>query len=165
MAIRETLQKSKFFGFGLVVLLFAAAASMAVYSFWSSGPHVNRTGAFYSDDDGKSYYSDSIYHFPPFDHHGATAYLAMIYSGKSGNFVGYLERYTPETKKLLEDAYAKASSGEQPTSSVLSLLASLQGHGGIEFKYPGSGNKWEPKAMLPPPVKAPDGGACYMVLP
>ena len=162
MAVREALQKNNIMGIGLAVFMLTVAGSIAAYTFWPSGPHINPTGAFYSDDDGQTYYSDNIFHFPPFDHDGKTAYRAMVYSGNSGKFVGFLARYRPDTKKLLEDEYAKASRGDEPMSAVLILLASPQAKSGTEYKLPGPGHDW---SYAPPRVKAPDGGDCMMVMP
>jgi hypothetical protein len=162
MAVREALQKNRFAGPIAAVVLLAFAATMVAYTFWPSGPHASLTGAFYSDDEGQSYYSDNVFHFPPFDHDGKTSYRAVVYSSKSGNFVGLLERYTPETKKMLEDGYAKVQSGDQPRSTILQMIGSPDAMNGIEFKTPGSGHEW---SHTRPFVKAPDGGDCMMVMP
>ena len=162
MSIREALQRSKIVGISLVVVLFAIAALMAAYSLWPRGPRANPTGAFLSDDDGQSYYSDSIYHFPPFEHDGKTAVRAIIYSGNSGKFVGLLVRFTPDTKKILEDEYAKASRGDEPMYMVLTMLSSSRVRGGMEYKLPGGGHQWSHNI---PTIKAPDGGICFMVNP
>jgi hypothetical protein len=162
MAVREALQKNRFAGVGTGVFLLLVAGAITAYTFWPSGPHISLTGAFFSDDDGKSYYSSDVFHFPPFDHDGKTALRAVVYSGNSGNFVGILERYTPETKKLLEDAYAKVQSGDQPRSTVLQLLGSPQATNGVEFKLPGPGHDW---MRYRPMVKPPNGGDCTMVMP
>jgi hypothetical protein len=163
MSVRERLQTNKIAGVAVAVALFAIAGSIAAYTFWpSGGRHASVTGAFMSDDDGQSYYSDSIYHFPPFEHDGKTAVRAVVYSSDSGKFVGVLARYTPETKKLLEDEYAKASRGEEPMYMVLRMIGSGQVKGGTEFKLPGSGHEW---SRAVPRVKSPDGSVPIMVQP
>lgn len=162
MAVREALQKNQKLGMGVAVFLFVVAGSMIAYTFWPRGPHVNPTGGFFSDDDGQTYFSDTIYHFPPFDHNGKTAVAAMVYSGASGKFVGYMTRYSPEAKKLLADEYAKASSGEVPMFEVLHLIGSPEVRNGMEYKLPGSAHQW---SRSKPFVKAPDGGDCIFVMP
>jgi hypothetical protein len=160
MAVREAIQKNKYVGVGTAIFLFLLAALIIARTFWPTGSHGTAAGAFYSDDDGKSYFSDTIFHFPPYERDGRTVYAAMVYSSGSGNFVGILARYKPETKKLLEDAYAKTQSGEMAMPDFKELLAS-QSRSGFEFKVPGS-DKWQNNL---PFVKAPDGGDCMMVMP
>jgi len=162
MAIREALQKNRLMGLGIAAVLFAFAGWMIAYTFWPSGPRVHTTGAFYTDDDGRSFYYDSIFHFPPYDHDGKTAVAASVYSGNSGKFVGFMARYTPEAKKLLEDEYAKAQSGQEPMYQVLHLMSSPRIGDGIEYKLPGGDQRW---SRARPFVKAPDGGDCIMVMP
>jgi hypothetical protein len=162
MSVREALQRSKTAGITTAVVLFTIAGSMIAYTVWPHGPRANPTGAFLSDDDGQSFYSDSIYHFPPYEHEGKTAYRAIVYSSNSGKFVGILARFTPDTKKLLEDEYAKASRGDEPMYMVLNLLSSPQVRYGMEYKLPGGGHQWSRNS---PAVKASDGGICYMVNP
>jgi len=50
---------------------------------------------FFSDDDGASYFIGAPNQVPPFDHHGKTAVVAVVYRcGASGRpFVAYLMKY------------------------------------------------------------------------
>src|SRR5271165_3819230 len=56
------------------------------------------TQAWYTDDDGKTWYSGDKSRNPPFDHNGKTAVRAFVFKCDADNreFVGYLERYTPQ---------------------------------------------------------------------
>ncbi|MGA2441753.1 MAG: hypothetical protein ABSH08_12410 [Tepidisphaeraceae bacterium] len=162
MSVRELLQKDKIVGVVVALALFAVAGSITAFTLLSGTRHPSPTGAFMSDDDGQSFYSDTIYHFPPFEHDGKTALRAAVYSSNSGKFVGVLMRYTPETKKLLEDEYAKASRGEEPMYMVLRMIGSGQARAGTEYKLPGSGHQWSRGV---PRVKAPDGSVPIMVQP
>jgi len=166
MSVREKLNSSKAFGFGLAGLLILVASVQAARYFYSGGRHVNPTGAFYTDDDGQTYFSDTLFRFAPWDHDGKTANLAFVYSSDKGNFVAYQERYIAAAQKVLRDAYAKVQSGEQSISEVAKLLSSDQiGVGGMEIKMRGS-DKWMPRSrMLQPHVRAPDGGDCIIVMP
>jgi hypothetical protein len=64
--------------------------------------------AFYSDDDGKTWFVDDIDKFPPFDHNGKPAYRAGVFRcGSAEPFVAYLQRFTDREKKELQAAIAK----------------------------------------------------------
>jgi hypothetical protein len=165
MGIREKGFTKGFVGYGLAAVLLIYAIGMLTYQL-KPEKRPNPFGAFYTDDDGKSYFTDTIYKFPPFDHDGKTAVMAYVYSSDHGNFVGILQRYTPDAKKKLEDAYAKVQAGQLNVSTVNSLLSSNPiRYGGTEVKLVGS-DHWVPRAqMMRPDVKAPDGSPCYPVLP
>ena len=65
--------------------------------------HEIRTSApehYFSVDDGKTYFSTSGSHIAPFDYNGGTAVRAYVFRCGSSDFVGYLERYTPEAQKI-----------------------------------------------------------------
>lgn len=92
------------------------------------------TQAYYSDDDGATYFADDLLKAYPFDHNGKTAYRAYVYRcGDSGNaFVGYLAR--------------QIGDGRSPafTSTADAVKAAV--HGGknntsVEVKKPGN-NAW-----------------------
>ena len=42
-----------------------------------------------SDDDGKTFYPDSVFNFPPYDHNGKPANRAFVYQCDRGKFVGF----------------------------------------------------------------------------
>jgi hypothetical protein len=171
MGIREKINDSRIgpiVGVGMVI----AAVAIGVFYFWPSGPHVHYAQSFYSDDDGQTYFEDSLYKFAPFNHNGKTAVIAIVYEDAHNNkFVAYLQRYTPGTLKRLQKAYADASAAGTPTQvqqTVLDLLASPSiAMGGMEVKSPGPSNSWVPRSRSSSlSVKMPDGGdAGTMVLP
>jgi hypothetical protein len=171
MGIREKINEGTvgvIVGVGTLI----AAITIAAFYLWPAGPHINYRQAFYSDDDGQTYFEDSIYKFAPFDHDGKTAVLAIVYQDTHNNkFVAYLERYTPETLRKLQKTYSDASAKGTPNDvqeAVLNLIGSPQiSIGGTEVKLPGAANKWVPHGrMMAPPFKMPDGGdAATMVYP
>jgi hypothetical protein len=100
----------------------------------SSRPRGNtETRAYFSDDDGGSFFSDSLAKLPPFDHGGNQAVAAAVFRclGSGGPpFIGYLERYTPK--------------------------------GLNEMKSPGPGNYFEPNQMqVSLPLKGDKGWANF----
>jgi len=71
--------------------------------------------SYYTIDDGKTYFVDASNKIPPFKYEGKDAVRAHVFSCDGGKtkFVGYLEMYDPQTKKVMEDAI----SGKAPPSA------------------------------------------------
>ena len=166
MAIREKLGESKIGGLLVGVVLLVIAGVALTIELWPTTQHVNLATNYYSDDDGKTYYSDSLFKFSPYAHEGKTAYRAFVYQSDHGKFVGFLLRYKPYARKRLEDAYNKAqASGADPQKAVLLTIANNDiRYGGAEVRFPAD-TKWRTMGMSFPIVKAPDGSTCYEVDP
>jgi hypothetical protein len=62
--------------------------------------------SFFTVDDGKTYFTASGSNIPPFDYEGHQAVAAHVFEASGKRFVGYLERYTPEAHKLMEENHA-----------------------------------------------------------
>jgi hypothetical protein len=153
-------------GFLIAAILLVVATVQAAY-FFRPAKHPSATGMFFSDDDGQTYFMDSIYKFPPWDHNGKQANTAIVYSSGSGNFVAYQVRYRPAAQKELQDLYAKVQAGERVIADVNRLmLADRIGSAGKEVKMRGS-DKWVPFNVMPRPIQisAPDGSQAIMVIP
>jgi hypothetical protein len=81
---------------------FAGAALLIVviviYHQTVGKPHQNArllNSAFYSDDDGTTWFIDDASKLPPFDHNGKTAVRAVVYRyGDDKRFVAYLEEFS-----------------------------------------------------------------------
>ncbi len=69
----------------------------------SRGPQIP-TQAYYSVDDGQTFFADDINLVPPFEKDGKMAVRAHVFTCDGGKtpFVAYLERYTPEAKGKIE---------------------------------------------------------------
>jgi len=161
MSVREAVQANKAVGITVGVVSLLVAVTITAYTLWPRNTQGTATGAFYSDDDGKSFFKDNIFHFPPYQQDEKTVYGALVYNSNSGKFVGALYRFKPEAKKSLEDSYAKTQSGDQPMYMFKQELGAI-GRWGVEFKLPGDDQRWYGSM---PRVKAPDGGDCFMVAP
>ena len=113
--------------------------------------------AFYSDDDGKTWFEDSASQMPPFEHAGKQAVRAYVFTNDRGKtkWVGYLERYTAQAKSAIMNS--RSGQGE-PEEIVRRRLG-----GGVEVKKPGDA-KWVPisdaiAAAAVTSPKAPSGSA------
>jgi prepilin-type processing-associated H-X9-DG protein len=119
-------------------------------------PRFIATRAYYTIDDGKTWFADDINKIAPFEKDGRPAYKVYVYKCPgSSPFVSHLERYTPEGKAVMEAAM-KSREANNPA-----LMEDIQ-MTGIEVKDPGTGEKgWvkqaAPAAAKVMELKCPDG--------
>jgi hypothetical protein len=100
--------------------------------------------AYFTDDDGKSFFVDDASNIPPFDHNGKEAVAAHVFAtGHDSPFVGYMERaVTPAARdgiekareELLQDAAKQAV--PMPSSELIQRIRQ-----NTEVKRPGD-TKW-----------------------
>ncbi len=132
----------------LVILLMLTSAAYGGWKYFMSrqyGHTAQYTKANYTDDDGRTVFSDDLYRVSPFDHGGKIAVSAMVfrYDGGKKELVGYLRRFNPQWKKLLDDKIAAAArQGLGP--STLSEFHNSDLGDGVEVKLPGEGHNWVP---------------------
>jgi hypothetical protein len=135
MGVREALNKSKA-TVTVVAVVIILGAALAIFlqtrgSFAAPGPGE----AYYTTDDGKTLFTDKSGRITPFDKDGKPAYRAHVFNCGGTQVVGYLSRYTEETKQALE--WVKANPGKQPAD--VGLLAGVSTTG-TELKKPGAPN-------------------------
>ena len=144
-------------GAALVLLAVARVA------WWMWPDPVARTDqTFYTADDGQTLFPDSIYRVAPFEHDGAEAVMAYIFSydGGSKEMVGYLGKYTPQAKAKLDATIAQAQAeGRSPNTVALYGDRNFLKNA-ILVKKPGDA-EWVPlnsaKGRVAQSVTAPDG--------
>lgn len=151
---------------GIVLsVLVAVIIGTVVYQVWPGSPGMSAT-SYYTTDHGKTYFRDSLLKFPPFEHNGATAVRALVFRSDAGEFVGMLQRYKPETRKLLDAAMADVAAGKKTQGDVEQLIGSDRVRDGTEAALPGPDPKWKPAHSLSPSdVKAPDKTPAIFVTP
>jgi hypothetical protein len=94
--------------------------------------------AYYSDDDGATFFADDVQKIYPFDHNGKQAYRAYVYECPGNpRFVSYLARYSDSTKAKMTELAAK--SGDADAAAELARLRD----GGVEVRKPNQA-KWVP---------------------
>jgi hypothetical protein len=117
VGIRETLNKNPTYtaaGTAAIILL------ALLFIMWQACGGIGGGGgaaagqAFYSIDDGKNFFVDEAGKIPPFKKDGKDAVRAHVFTCDGGKtkFVGYLESYSPQDKKIMEDTIA----GKRPAS-------------------------------------------------
>lgn len=163
MGIRQAVNDRPMISTGITVVIIVVALGVILWEAFSrpGGGTAVAARAFYSDDDGKTYFADSGNKLPPFtDANGKEAVRVFVFKcGQGGTpFVGYLMRASQEAR----DAAAKA--GRPNEAIALNPMFS-------EVKKPG-GKAWvkfDPKnprffqAVLN--VRCPDGGKPISVQP
>jgi hypothetical protein len=163
MGLRETLNKKS--GVGIVVsaaVLICAAVAIVKETSRSEIPKI--TKAFYSDDDGASYFLDEVNQLVPFDHNGKQAVGAAVFKSAEGTaFVGYLFRYTDKTRTRIKNLSSR------PYTEVAQEIEDARS-AGTEVKSPGAPdsawvnqNSARGADIMNP--KGPDGGAVAGVSP
>lgn len=160
MGIREALnERSKLVSAAVAVAVVLCAGWMTVW-FVSGNSDVSQGSAqaFYTIDDGKTWFRDDADKLPPYTHNGATAYRCYVFTCDGGKtrFVSHLERCTPEGKRLAEEQMKQGK--RSPGSAMMRRLAV----GSMEFKKPGTGDQgWisenDPAAADLKRPKCPDG--------
>jgi hypothetical protein len=94
MGFIETIRRRKSVGYGIAGILFLLAIGIGVWA-RSNGVPANLTKAYYSTDDGKTFFVDDLNKPYPFEHDGKLAYRAYVYEEADDvPKVAYLERYT-----------------------------------------------------------------------
>lgn len=161
MGIREKLTQNKSMGTAVGVGFLLVAGLVLASTFWPQ-KQANLNQAFYSDDDGKTWFADSAYRVAPFEHNGKTAVVAHVYNYADGKkeFCAYLAQFTPQAKAKLEAAIAEAQKQGKPPGSVGLYGDRTFMQNGVVVKKPG-GTNWipynDPKAVEIFAIKAPDG--------
>jgi hypothetical protein len=149
---------------GGVIVLAVGAIVMQLYADrprYTSGPP-----AFFSADDGKTWFTADATNQPPFPHEGGQAVRAHVYACGGREFVAYLERYTPQARAAMEAARRVSAEGKMPDIGSIQRASTS----GREVKKPGSG-EWVPAtgdfSRYGPIVtpKCPDGSEPTIVEP
>src|SRR4051812_12636877 len=103
MAIRELINEHSRVVIGVVVTVVLCLLVGITMQMKSAPAATMLKQAYFSDDDGQSFFIDQASQVAPFDHNGKEAVAAHVYSIPHGKpFVGYLERATsPEARTVI----------------------------------------------------------------
>jgi hypothetical protein len=139
---------------GAVVLL---AVGFMAYQIWggtTKPPPV--AAAYFTVDDGATYFPGDPGQLAPFQHEGKEAVRAYVFDCGGKRSVGYLERYTPAAHKVLS---TPVQSKGGPPGNLGQIIEA--GRNGRELKRPGDA-KWvssadaaQAKRIID--VRCPDG--------
>ena len=113
--------------------------------------------AFFTVDDGKTWFVDDASRLAPFDHDGQAAVRAYVCECDGKRFVNHLERYTDAGKRAMAQVREAAKKGPPP-----GMLVAAAQQRGREVKRPGEA-KWvvsnTPAAGAVVALKSPGGAA------
>jgi hypothetical protein len=131
VGIRQTINENPSISVGVTIAVIVIAIVVIILESRSGNSTAAAIGrqAYYSDDDGKTFFADDAAKISPYtDANGKTAVHALVFKCGSGKeFVGYLERYTAAGKIEAEKAKGHTLSGRLRNPVNL-----------IEVKKPGS---------------------------
>lgn len=131
----------------IIVALIGFLIVTAFIYFRSTANSMGETSgrAFFTTDDGQTWFKDDLRKLPPFDHNGKQAYRCYLYTTDGGKTtaVSHLERYSDEAKKTME--HLRQNGGKTDPSTMQILVK------GLEVKRPGAPdsewmNKSDPRA-------------------
>ncbi len=154
MGIRETINEKRAIVTGVAIGATGLAVVFCCFQLLSPRDPSSKaaTSAYFSDDDGATFFTDSSDRIPPFDHGGKQAVAAFVFRCKSGPpFIGYLQRYTQKGAQELQAQHGTADL--QPGQTEVS--APLKG----ENSWVKSNSK---AAAAITEVHCPDGSMDYL---
>lgn len=140
----------------VVLLAAATAAWLTLGQAKDEGRHMPTDKAFFTTDDGATFFADDAAKSSGFDHSGLPAYRAYVFRQNGGQpFVGYLERMAPESRTKLDKLGGDPRKRNDP-NAMRSIVAAQ------EIKKPGD-DRWckrssnEAQSVIA--IHGPDGSA------
>ena len=122
------------------------------------------TQAFYSDDDGKTWFIDDLVKVVPFDHHGGQAVRAEIFRCAQGKpFVGYLERYSDAVKAKITSA--AVGHPDAVASAMMDEMTEVKRPVEAEWINPGGSSQREYTQIITVPCPEGETGGASVVSP
>lgn len=164
MGIRETISKNPQIVTSItLVMIGVALLGMGVQLVCSPVPNGGQPElAYYTTDDGRTFFSDVADRVPPFDHAGRPAVRAVVFTCDDGKtrFAGYLQRYSDTAHAALRQRpTTPANQGDFRRYGILAQ--------GLELKRPGD-PEWTPQSFTERhqaivSVTCPDGTSARLI--
>jgi hypothetical protein len=167
MGLREQLNDNPRITTGITVVIIVVVLAWLLWPRGGGGAAGGGGGAsvraFYTSDDGKTWFPDDARKLPPFKKDGKDAVRAIVFRCGGKTFVNHMERYTADTQKKLETIYAKGDAGGANDPSLIGPIREE----GLEVKSP-DGKDWvklsDAKAQQVMKPKCPGDGADLVVV-
>jgi len=105
MGVRENLNENRKLGVGVGAAIVIVAVAMIGFQVAGGKSNAGTApgNAFYTDDNGKTFFRDDVCRITPFDHKGKPAYRCDVFKGADGKqFVGLIYRHTDAGRKEME---------------------------------------------------------------
>ncbi len=156
MSVREALEKHQRVT-SVAVCLVIVGAVVAIYAQVGPAPHPHVNIAYYTDDDGQTWFEDQVFKMTPFDHNGHEAVGAMVYSLNGKKYVGYMVRFSKKGQDIFSRIAPKADVGPASVSTLAPLFSDPSLH---EVKLPGPGHPWvNMRSNAANSIVSPPGGS------
>ena len=139
MGSAQTMTEPRKLGMGVAAAVLIVGLGLLAYQFFGGRQTVSapvHATAFYTADDGKTFFSDDANKMVPFDHNGKPAYRADVFQGLDGKqFVGLIYRHTDAGRKEIEAYFA--SKPKDPDRTARQIME----RGRMQVKPAGTGDK------------------------
>lgn len=137
MGLREKLNANPAITTGATIVIIVIAVGFIIFSAWPSGGPKTPSQAFFTVDDGATWFADDVKKVAPFDKDGKPAFRAYVFKCGDKEFVAYMDRFIPAAKAQLDALGAPPT----PPSMEYSQKRQMLMQTGMEFKKPKS-DKW-----------------------
>ena len=142
MGVRERLNDNPRIAVGVAAAILVVTCTVVALQFSGASTGEPSSSAFFTTDDGKTWFVDDATKLAPFQRDGKEAVRAYVFECNGTRFVNHLERFTPDGRKAAEAAIG-GKGAEQATPVAGQLRLS-----GAEIKKPGS-KHWTPLSDMP----------------
>jgi hypothetical protein len=120
VGIRQVMNDKPWIGLTMAGLVLAIGLALIWGHLSGHGPSEPGDKAFFTTDDGKTWFAADVTNIPPFDREGKQACRAIVLRCGNGEpFVHHLESYPPQVRKQLEDSVAAAGDQSQKIITVV----------------------------------------------
>jgi hypothetical protein len=161
VALREFLNEKRKYVTGLTIAIIAFFLVLIVIELVTSRRSIpSENKAFFTVDDGNTWFVDDANNVPPYDYNGKQAVRAIVFSYSGGQFVGYLEEYPPKIHDELAAATTDAEREQYnpeyevlckpPNRGVWVKERSVRGHRVTDNPIPPNGDKNEIVVQVEP---------------
>lgn len=143
MGLRETLNRNPAITTGATIaIIIVALIAILWQTMGGSGPGKPSTQGYFTTDNGATWFADSLDNLPPYMKDGKEAVRIYLFKCSDGKpFVAYMERYTPEFKKMLQAAREKMKANPKDPMAMQAAYA-MPMQNGTEVKKPGDAGPW-----------------------
>jgi len=140
MGVREKLRDNRKLGLGVGLSLLVLSLGLIAIQLQGGRGHLpaQQKQAFYTDDDGATFFTDSVNRIVPFDHNGRQAYRADVFRDADGKeFVGLIYRHTATGRNEMQDYIGSKGMDRDPEGFIRQGIE----YRGMEVKRPGGDEK------------------------
>lgn len=134
MGLRETLNENPNYTTAAAGAVVFISLGFIVWRVLSSGGASGSSGvassggAYFTSDDGATYFADNADNLSPEQHDGKTAYLCYVFKCAGQKpFVQYLERLPPQAMRKVLAARAASSKGSGPPAAEAQITGIVAG--------------------------------------